>query len=104
MAGTALHIYAHSFLELSQDMAFVRPLLFWMILLFSISTAAYVGYGLKESLTANINYSVLAFAVAPPDPAIPSEYILRIIVMIETFFGTLSTVLLGYILGNREQF
>lgn len=58
--------------------------------------------GVEDTLIDNISYSVLAFTVAPP--RVPSEAGAQLIMMIETFFGTLFIVLMGYILGNREQF
>lgn len=80
----------------------VRFLLFWMISLFLVSTIVYVSVGVEDTLVKNISYSVLAFTVAPP--GIPSGEWTQFVVMVETFFGTLSIVLLGYILGNRERF
>lgn len=80
----------------------VRKLVFWMIFLFVVSTAIYISSGVRPTLIENISYSVLAFTVAPP--SVPTGVGTQIVMMIETFFGTLSTVLLGYILGNREQF
>lgn len=75
----------------------------WMLLLFSLSTALYVSEEVRPTLLDNISYSVLAFTVAPPPP-MPSGGLTQLVMMVETFFGTLSIVLMGYILGNREQF
>jgi hypothetical protein len=50
----------------------------------------------------NISYSVLAFTVAPP--GVPEGVGTQVVMMVETFFGTLYIMLLGYILGNRERF
>lgn len=75
----------------------------WMVALFLASTAFYVAVGVRPTLVGNISYSILAFTVAPPPP-IPSEVWTQLVMMVETFFGTLSIVLMGYILGNREQF
>ena len=80
----------------------VRPLLVWMGLLFFISTAWYISVGIKDSILANILYSVITFTTAAP--TFPSGRVTQLIVIFETFFGTLSTILLGYILGNRERF
>ncbi|EMA24630.1 pentapeptide repeat-containing protein [Haloarcula argentinensis DSM 12282] len=79
---------------------------FWMVILFLISTAVYVSMGVEDTLIGNISYSVLAFTVAPPKVPTKVPFILctQFIMMVETFFGTLSIVLLGYILGNRERF
>jgi hypothetical protein len=74
-----------------------------MIGLFVFSTVIYLNAGVRDTLVNNIFYSVLAFTVAPPPP-IPTGVATQLTVMVETFFGTLSIVLLGYILGNREQF
>lgn len=80
----------------------VRILAIWMAILFIGSTLVYINFGVEETVMANISYSVRAFTVAPPRA--PVEQIPHIVMMIETFFGTLSIVLLGYVLGNREQF
>lgn len=79
-------------------------LAFWMGMLFLSSTAVYVTAGVRDTLATNIAYSVLAFTAAPP--GIPSGMGVGVllVMMVETFFGTLSIVLLGYILGNRERF
>lgn len=84
----------------------VRNLVFWMVTLFSISTMTYIVSGVEDTWMLNVAYSVLAFTVAPPGIPNPVEFttITRVVMMFETFFGTLSIVLLGYILGNREQF
>jgi hypothetical protein len=80
----------------------IRNLAFWMVFLFLGSTIVYVGLGVEDTLWENISYSVLAFTVAPP--RYPPGLWGKLIMIFETFFGTLSIVLLGYILGNREQF
>lgn len=74
-----------------------------MLVLFLASTAVYVNASVRGTLMENVSYSVLAFTVAPPPP-MPSKPVTQLVMMIETFFGTLSIVLLGYILGNRERF
>lgn len=79
----------------------VQTLAIWMFVLFSISTVTYILSGVETSVVRNFSYSVLAFTVAPPN--IPEGTLTQIIMMVETFFGTLSIVLLGYILGNRER-
>jgi hypothetical protein len=80
----------------------VRNLVIWMVLLFLFSTVVYVTAGVEDTLANNISYSVLAFTVAPP--SVPPGVGTQLVMMIETFFGTLSIVLLSYILGNRERF
>lgn len=80
----------------------VRTLGLWMLALFLISTAWYAFVGVEDGLARNVSYSVLAFTVAPP--RIPAGLFTQFVVMVETFFGTLSIVLLGYVLGNRERF
>jgi uncharacterized protein YjbI with pentapeptide repeats len=80
----------------------VRNLAIWMFVLFLLSTAVYVKAGVEDTLANNISYSVLAFTVAPPK--IPSGVGSQVMMMIETFLGTLSIVVLGYILGNRQRF
>lgn len=80
----------------------IRNLLIWMLLLFVIPTLVYAHTGVEETFLKNVSYSVLAFTVAPPH--IPPEPLVQAIMMVQTFLGTLSIVLLGYILGNRERF
>lgn len=80
----------------------VQNLLFWMVALFLISTAVYVYVGVEDTFVSNVTYSVLAFTVGPP--AVPEGVGTQVMMMVETFLGTLSIVLLGYILGNRERF
>ena len=80
----------------------LRTLMFWMLLLFIGPTTVYLHAGIRDTTSEIITYSVLAFTVAPPPPLPPGTFV-QIVVMIQTFFGTLSTVLLGYILGNRER-
>lgn len=80
----------------------VRPLLTWMTGLFLLSTIWYVIVGVEDGILRNISYSVIAFTTAPS--SIPSGSATQIVVMLETFLGTLFIVLLGYILGNRERF
>jgi len=79
----------------------VRRLFAWMLGLFVVSTLVYNTYGVAgETLVDNLSYSVRTFTVAPPfapEPILPHT-----VMMIETFFGTLSIVLLGYVLSNRE--
>lgn len=74
----------------------------WMAILFLLSTLWYLRTGVEDTILNNFTYSIIAFTAAPPD--IPSENITQLVVMAETFLGTLLIVLLGYILGNREQF
>ena len=78
------------------------PVVGWMTLLFVVSTVTYSHVEVRDSISEILMFSVLSFTVAPPTP-LPSGTFVQGVVMIETFFGTLSTVLLGYILGNREQ-
>jgi len=73
----------------------------WMGALFLLSTLWYIFSGVEDTVLNNLTYSAVAFTAAPP--GIPSGSITQLIVMIETFFGTLLIVLFGYILGNREQ-
>lgn len=81
----------------------VRRLLATMAILFVGSTAVYLTYGVGgDAAIDTISYSVQAFTVAPPTA--PEQFLPHVVMMIETFFGTLSIVLLGYVLSNREQF
>lgn len=49
-----------------------------------------------------LRYSLSTFTTSPPVQ--PTNPLTRFVVNVETFAKTLLTVLLGYILGNREQF
>lgn len=73
-----------------------------MVLLFSVSTAWYLVAGVEGSVPSTLSYSVITFTTAPP--AIPEGVATQVVAMIETFFGTLLIVLLGYVLSNRERF
>lgn len=72
----------------------------FMLLIYFASAAIYHGsdMGIRESLY----YSIVTFTTAPPSPP-PDDLITKTTAMIETFGGTLLIVLLGYVLGNREQ-
>lgn len=74
-----------------------------MVALFLASTAVYAAARVRPTLLDNIAYSVLTFTVAPPPPML-SGVGPQLVMMVETCFGTLLIVLLGYILGNRERF
>lgn len=83
----------------------IRNLVVWMVALFLVSTVVYVSVGVEDTLVGNVSYSVLTFTVAPPKipTAVPFAVGTQLVMMIETFFGTVSIVVLGYILGNRER-
>lgn len=81
----------------------MSPLLGWMLLIFAVATTWYNITGVKQTFLNNVFYSVIAFTAAPPPTNLTGAGT-QIVVMIETFLGTLMIVLLGYILGNREQF
>lgn len=80
----------------------VSYLLIWMVLLFSFSTLWYIYTGVEDTVLNNVAYSIFAFTAAPSE--IPLRSTTKLVVMAETFLGTLLIVLLGYILGNRERF
>jgi len=70
-----------------------------ILLLMSLSTVVYYRAGIPNP----VYYSVVTFTTSPPSP--PSGGTLtKIVAIAETFLGTLLIVLMGYILGNREQF
>lgn len=54
----------------------------------------------RGDLTAT--YSVKTFTTSPGDW--PADTVTQIVVMVETFFGTLLIILLGYVPSNRERF
>lgn len=64
----------------------------------SVAIYWYIGMNIGESLY----YSLITFVTAPPSP--PSGGIIGVTTaMVETFAGTLLIILLGYVLGSREQ-
>ncbi len=71
-----------------------------MVLLFSVCTLWYEYSGIPNS----VYYSIMTFTTAAPPTSPPSGTFTQLLTMVETFFGTLLIVLLGYVLGNREQF
>lgn len=79
-----------------------RTLGLWMVVLFVVSTLVYVPYEIRDGVLETITYSAFAFTAAPP--ALPEQPVPQLVGILETFLGTLSTVLLGYILGSRERF
>ena len=72
-----------------------------MALLFIIST---ITYALTGKVTDPLTYSTITFVTAPPGGADNLPLWARFVANIETFFGTLLIVSLGFVLGNREQF
>jgi hypothetical protein len=78
----------------------VRRLLAWVVGLFVFSTWVYISYGVgRETTLDSLSYNVRAFTVAPPQYDFNSV-LPQAVMMIETFFGTLSIVFLGYVLGQ----
>ncbi|MFB6176929.1 MAG: pentapeptide repeat-containing protein [Halobaculum sp.] len=72
-----------------------------------VMTTLLVGSTLVYALTDVPNpvaYSVVTFVTAAPLDTLPTNPLARSVALVETFFGTLLIILLGYILGNREQF
>ena len=76
-----------------------RRVLVVMGLVFGLST---LWYWIVELETNVLYFSVVTFTTAPP--TIPADSPTQAVAMVETFVGTLLVVLLGYVLGNREQF
>ncbi len=70
-----------------------------MLVLLVGSTGVYALGDVQDPLA----YSVVAFTTAAPLATLPTNPVLRTTALVETFFGTLLIILLGYILGNREQ-
>lgn len=71
-----------------------------MLLIYLVSAAVYWRAGMEVG--ESLYYSIVTFTTAPPAPP-PSGLITQVTAMGETFGGTLLIVLLGYVLGNREQ-
>lgn len=69
-----------------------------MLMLYFGATMVYWQAGVENSLY----YSIVTFTTSPPNPP-PAGLVTGTTAMIQTFGGTLLIVLLGYVLGNREQ-
>ncbi len=74
-----------------------QPIIVILAVLF-VSTGVYWYAGIDHS----IYYSVVTFTTSPPS-APPRGGLAEGVAMVQTFFGTLLVVLLGYVLGAREQ-
>lgn len=48
-------------------------------------------------------YTVVTFVTSPPNPPTGASLPTRLVILLETYLGTVLTVLLGYVLGNRER-
>lgn len=86
-----------------------RYTLFWTVLLIVVSTIWYSFVPESTWEGGPLHYSISTFVTSAPHP--PDELqneILNIltsaIVLIETYFGTVLIILLGYVLGNRDSF
>lgn len=66
--------------------------------LFLLATIVYWDAGISNFWY----YSAITFIGTPPEP--PISPIVKLVVVVESFLGTALTVLLGYVLGNRESF
>lgn len=67
-----------------------------MVLLYGVSVGVYWGGGMAPDRA--LYYSIVTFTTSPPPLGLAS-----IMAGIETFAGTALIVLLGYVLGTREQ-
>ncbi|MFB6176933.1 MAG: hypothetical protein ABEI99_07295 [Halobaculum sp.] len=56
-----------------------------------------------EFETGAAYYSVVTFVTSPPHPPEHGGQFTRLVVTLETYLGTVLTVLLGYVLGNRSR-
>ncbi|MFB6176930.1 MAG: hypothetical protein ABEI99_07270 [Halobaculum sp.] len=56
-----------------------------------------------EFTTGSLYYSVTTFVTAPPHPPQNAGLLTDLLVILETYLGTVLTVLLGYVLGNRNR-
>lgn len=66
--------------------------------------SATVYYDAGMEITNSLYYSIVTFTAAPPPPSPPPGGLYsKVTAMVETFGGTLLIVVLGYVLGNREQ-
>jgi hypothetical protein len=74
-----------------------QPVLLTLAVLL-VSTGVYWTAGISHSLY----YSIVTFVTSPPSPP-PRGGLSEGVAMIETFVGTMLVVLVGYVLGSREQ-
>lgn len=68
-----------------------------MVILYVFSTLSYLFSGIEDPFY----YSIVVFTTSPPAGQAPSVILIKIIVMIETFLGTLLIVLLGAVISSR---
>jgi hypothetical protein len=76
----------------------------WLVGILLFTTVWYRVMEVRPSLMESLYYSVVTLTTAPPGPMPGNGGLTTWIATIETFVGTFLTVLLGYVLGNREQF
>lgn len=76
------------------------PVVLVMLAIYLVSAAIY--WGPDMGIGASLYYSIVTFTTAPPSSP-PGGLFVEATAMVETFVGTLLIVLLGYVLGNREQ-
>jgi hypothetical protein len=77
-----------------------------MTVLYVGATTVYWFYGIQGTEAARtfvdtLYFSIVTFTTSPPIHI--TVEISKWAAMVETFLGTLMIVLLGYVLGNREQ-
>jgi len=53
--------------------------------------------------TGSLHYSVVTFVTSPPNPPQSTDLLTDLLVTVETYLGTVLTVLLGYTLSNRSR-
>lgn len=70
-----------------------------MYLIFGVSE----GETLVDAMLNALEYSIMTFTGVGNSDSLPSNPFMRILVFAQSFAGVLFSVLLGYILGTREQ-
>lgn len=87
----------------------VRYPLVWTILLMALSTLWYSYVPDSTWAGGPLHYSIATFVTSAPHPpdSLQSELlnnVTQLVVLTETYFGTVLIILLGYVLGNRDTF
>ncbi|WP_158298382.1 pentapeptide repeat-containing protein [Halorubrum sp. SD626R] len=83
--------------------------LVWTILLMSLSALWYSYVPITTWEGGPIHYSIATFVTSAPHPpnSLQSDFldiITQLVVLVETYLGTVLIILLGYVLGNRDVF
>lgn len=76
---------------------------------FNLAGVVYEGWNTTYELlgfqlrTGSLHYSVVTFVTSPPHPPQSTDLLTNLFVTVETYLGTVLTLLLGYTLSNRSR-